>query len=148
VQGFVDAVGSVYSAAERAPGYISHAIKTQPEQPLFGASFAPIGGEFTVPRFYTGGRTPGTVAIALTMSLWSGILPAQRFVYEGLHKEVLAKRLQWFVRPQWPGYVLWWIGPSHVPTWGEGCERLEYLHDSGPSPRGFTFRTTFEPTTH
>ena len=145
VQGFVDAVAHVYAAAEKAPGYIAHSAKTFPTRSKFHQVFTPFGGELAMPRFYDGGTMPGTVTSAETLSLWTGLKAAERFVYDGLHKEVLGKRLQWLMRPRWPTYVLWWVGADHLPTWREGCERLEHLHDHGPSPKGFTFRAPVEP---
>lgn len=144
MQDFVNAVGGVYAAAAEAPGYVAHASRTFPNLSKFDQQFGEFG-ELVLPRFYTGGKEAGTVTSAETLSLWTSIEMAKRFVYDGLHKEVLARRAEWMVKPQWPGYVLWWANRGSVPTWREGCLRLERLHDQGPSIEGFTFRTSFQP---
>ncbi|MEO9167607.1 MAG: DUF3291 domain-containing protein, partial [Aestuariivirga sp.] len=49
----------------------------------------------------------------------------------------------WFKKPEWPPYVLWWVKEGRYPTWTEGVERHEHLHDRGPTPFAFTFKAAF-----
>ena len=58
----------------------------------------------------------------------------------------LSKRKEWFVPPEWPTYVAWWVDDDHQPDWVEAAERHEHLHDKGPTPHAFTFKTAFTPT--
>jgi hypothetical protein len=109
----------------------------------FGQVFGPWG-VFVLPRFYDGGSLPGTITQASTLSLWRDIEAVRRFAYNGLHKAALAKRGEWFRRPEWPTYVMWWVADDHTPTWAEACRKLEELHDLGPTPAAFSFKTPFD----
>jgi hypothetical protein len=144
VQGFVDAVEDTFAEAEKSEGYIAHAVKPVPEKPKFGQVFGAFG-ELVAPRFYKGGKTFGTTTSAETLSLWTGIEPVRRFAYGGLHKNALARRSEWFVKPEWPSYVMWWVPDEHVPSWREASDRLEHLHDQGPTSHAFNFRKAFDP---
>jgi uncharacterized protein DUF3291 len=68
----------------------------------------------------------------------------RRFAYGGLHKTALAKRGEWFRRPEWPGYLMGWVADGEVPTWDDTCRRLEMLHDPGPTPAAFGFKAPFD----
>lgn len=77
------------------------------------------------------------------MSLWTDLDSVFAFVYTGLHRSTLSKRHEWFLKPEWPSYAAWWVSDDTIPTWSDACERLEHLHDHGPSPVAFTFRRPF-----
>ena len=142
VKGFVDATPDVFQAAKGSEGYIDHAMKPFPDLPKFGQVYGAFG-EHALPRFYKGGTTAGNITSAETLSLWTGIEPVRRFAYGGLHKAALAKRTEWFLKPEWPSYVMWWVSDEHTPSWREASDRLEYLHDHGTTPHAFNFRTAF-----
>ncbi|MBA5776563.1 DUF3291 domain-containing protein [Stappia sp. F7233] len=100
------------------------------------------------PRFYVergDGWSPST------LSKWRDLESIYAFTYSGIHLEALKRGGEWFVRPSWPPYVLWWIDSDHRPDWREGVERMEHLHDHGPSARAFNFKKPFDeggnPTT-
>lgn len=104
-------------------------------------------GAHCYPRFYTGtdAHSPST------LSLWRDLEAPFAFTYHGLHAEALSHGRDWFAKPilppakpAWPPYVLWWVDGDHVPDWREAVERLEHLHDYGPSPRGFDWKTPFD----
>lgn len=96
-------------------------------------------GEHAYPRFYTGdNHSPST------LSLWRYLASPMAFSYSGIHAEALRHGREWFVKPQWPGYVLWWVDGDHTPDWSEGVVRHEYLHDNGPSAYAFTFKEAFD----
>jgi hypothetical protein len=80
-----------------------------------------------------------------TLSLWRDIEIARRFTYGGLHRAALNRRGDWFHKPEWPGYVLWWVEDDQVPTWAEGARKLEALDDDGPTSAGFNFAASFDP---
>jgi hypothetical protein len=83
------------------------------------------------------------VIFSSTLSLWRSIESVYAFAYSGVHGEALRHRLEWFIRPEWPNYAAWWVADDHVPDWHEASERLEHLHDHGPSPQAFDFRHAF-----
>ena len=144
VQGFMEATADVFEEAKRSDGYVCHALKPEPTKPSFGQVYGEFG-EFIMPRFYKGGTQQGELTQAATLSLWERIEAVRRFAYGGLHKRALDRRTDWFLKPAWPTYVMWWLADGYVPTWSEASQRLEHLHDFGPTPHAFNFGTSFNP---
>ncbi|MFF4710516.1 DUF3291 domain-containing protein [Streptomyces eurythermus] len=144
VQEFDDRTPPTFEQAEHSPGFIARAKEGAGQSHL--TNFERDWGEwgrFDVPRFYTGGRTDETDSRASTLSLWTDLDSVFSFVYTGLHRATLSKRHEWFLKPEWPSYAAWWVSDDTIPTWSDACERLEHLHDHGPSPVAFTFRRPF-----
>jgi hypothetical protein len=144
VQGFVDAVSDVFREATLSDGYITHAIRPEPQQPPFGQVYGDFG-ELILPRFYQGSTRADEMTQAVTLSLWGAINAVRRFAYGGLHKQALDQRSSWFLKPEWPTYAMWWVADDYVPSWREASQRLEYLHDNGPTPQAFNFGFAFDP---
>ena len=137
---------SVYGEAEASEGFIAHAAAARPDlkgEAGLGDDYG-LWGLGVAPRFYVGGTGPGQVAMIQTLSLWQDVEAARRFVYNGLHRSALKRRYDWFVKGDFPGYVLWWIAAGKFPTWGEGASRLEALADNGPAPSAFNFSSSFD----
>jgi len=128
VQGFFDRLQSVFESAETTEGFIDRA---RPESDW---------GERVMPRFFDEDKHASG---APTLSLWVDLESVYAFAYNGKHAEALSHRTDWFLTPQWPTYVVWWVSDDHVPTWEEAWQRLEHLHDKGPSPYAFDYRQTF-----
>jgi hypothetical protein len=80
-----------------------------------------------------------------TLSLWRDVETARQFAYGGLHRAALKRRSDWFHKPEWPSYVLWWTADGQVPTWEEGARKLEALADDGPTRAAFNFAKCFDP---
>ena len=55
----------------------------------------------------------------------------------------MAKRRQWFAKPEGPFVALWWIGAGHRPTVEEARQRLDLLGRKGPSPGAFSFKQRY-----
>ena len=36
--------------------------------------------------------------------------------YTGLHRSILLRRQEWFLKPEWPGYAVWWVSDDTIPT--------------------------------
>lgn len=81
----------------------------------------------------------------VNMSVWRSVDALFDFVYRTSHREVMVKRRSWFVKPDGPFQVLWWIQEGHVPTAEEGLQRLEMLRLQGPTPAAFTFKSVYPP---
>ena len=81
---------------------------------------------------------------AATLSLWDDLESVYAFAYYGRHAEALKKREDWFVKPEWPSFVAWWVENGQIPTWEDACSRLELLNDEGPTPHAFDFKTRFD----
>ena len=146
VKGFEDLTPAAFLQAEQSPGFIARAVEIDDRSELtnFERDWGEWG-EFKVPRFYDGGYKTDSDTRASTLSLWESIAAVRSFVYSGFHKQALAGRTEWFRKPEWPTYAMWWSEPGRIPTWSEAVARLELLHEGGPSPAAFTFGRTFGP---
>jgi Domain of unknown function (DUF3291) len=143
---FVGAAPSVFAEAKTVDGFLAHAGDARPDlagKAKFGEDFGPWGIA-VAPRFYKGSTKPGEDTMITTLSLWRDIEAARRFTYGGLHRAALRRRSEWFEKPEWPGYVLWWAADEEVPTWTEGARKLEALDDKGPTSAGFNFTACFD----
>ncbi len=144
VQEFDDRTPDVFLEAESASGFIARAKEVNNSNLSNFQRDWGQWGRFSVPRFYTLGRESDTDQRASTISLWKDLASVFSFTYSGLHKEALRKRMEWFLEPKWPTYAIWWVEDDHIPQWQEACDKLEMLHDLGPTPRAFNFRTCFD----
>ena len=79
----------------------------------------------------------------VNMSVWQDVESLFDFVYRTSHRLVMAKRREWFERPEGAYQVLWWVPAGSIPTPREGLERLSHLEHNGPSPHAFTFRQKY-----
>ena len=133
VQPFFDRVPTVFEAAENTEGFIDQ-LTTSGRSP-----------DFYDERKYPGSSpdSPGARAPA-TLSLWTELESVYAFAYRGPHGEAFRKRKEWFVKAEWPTYVAWWVDDDHVPTHEEAIERQKYIHENGPTPYAFDFRTPFD----
>lgn len=145
VKGFEDLTPAAFLQAEHSPGFIARAVEIDQRTELtnFERDWG-AWGEFKVPRFYDGGYRTETDTRASTLSLWASIEAVRSFVYSGVHKRALKDRSEWFRQPEWPTYAMWWVDRGRVPTWSEAVERLELLHDKGPTRDAFTFGSPFD----
>lgn len=83
------------------------------------------------------------VNIASNMSLWSSLESLGAFVYRNKdHREIMRRRSEWFNKIDFH-LVLWWVPIGHLPTLEEAKLKLELLSTEGPSPKAFTFRSSF-----
>ena len=144
VKGFIDRNPEVIGLARSHPGFIDLAWPAVRDTTItrfdwdYGA-----WGPFDLARFYTGGRDLAKENAAVTLSLWDSIEAVGHFAYTGKHKEALDLRHEWFLAPQWPSYVMWWVADDTIPTWGDAARALEHLHDHGPTPAAFGFKQAF-----
>ena len=155
VKGFEDLTPTVFAEAERSPGFIARAAEVDnrsgdvPQGQLASSLLSNFErdwgkwGKFAVPRFYDGGHVIETDTRAGTLSVWSDIGSVHTFVYRSLHRGALAKRHEWFRKPEWPSYAMWWVSDCTIPTWSEASARLEHLYDHGPTPIAFDFHRRF-----
>lgn len=135
-KGFLDRAESTFAAAEASPGFIARSRFPAPGDEQ-------TWGEWVVPAIFLSedyvNRAPPT------LSLWRDLESAFAFAYNGLHAEALSKRREWFVHPESPGYVIWWVGDDHTPNWAEACARYDKLQQAGASPDAFDFKHSFSP---
>jgi hypothetical protein len=122
-----------FEAAERADGFVGRSGYDGDPGP-------PSWGRQVFPRFIEGtGFESGTSSL----SLWRDIESLMAFSYSGVHADALKNARNWMAERRWPPLVLWWVDDDHIPSWSDGVERLEYLHDHGVSARAFTFKQPY-----
>jgi hypothetical protein len=83
--------------------------------------------------------------LIVNMSVWESIDALNAFVYRSDHKDVFARRKEWFERIDDAYVVLWWHPADEPPAVEEGARRLEHLRAHGPTPEAFTLRASFPP---
>jgi hypothetical protein len=81
--------------------------------------------------------------LIINMSVWRDTDTLTAFMYQGQHRELLARRREWFERMREAMAVLWWVPTGHRPTVREAEDRLLHLRAHGPTPYAFTLRTSF-----
>ncbi|MET9912496.1 DUF3291 domain-containing protein [Streptomyces sp. NPDC006476] len=122
---FVDALDPVNADADAAEGFV---WRLQDESGD-ATDVAVFGDEWLI----------------INMSVWRDPNALTTFMYQGRHREMLARRRDWFERVAEAMAVLWWVPAGHRPTVAEAEERLLHLRANGPTSYAFTLRTTFPP---
>lgn len=121
MSGFMNRLDTVNALADQSPGFVWRL-----QSDTGNATDIDVGGD---PLFI------------VNMSVWSSPAALFDFVYRTAHREVMAKRRQWFQRPAGAYQVLWWLPAGEVSTAAEGLARLERLNRDGPGPAAFTFKS-------
>ena len=83
--------------------------------------------------------------LIINMSTWRDTNALTAFMYQGQHREMLARRREWFEGLEEAVTALWWVPAGHRPTVAEAEERLLHLRAHGPTEYAFTLRQTFPP---
>jgi hypothetical protein len=135
VQGFVDRVPGVYGAANALEGFIA---RSERDMETYKHSW----GEIVTPKCWGEGDLPRTAA---TLSEWEGIEPVAAFAYHGAHGEAMKHRNDWFIHNGLPEQTAWWIEDGETPNWQMAADRMDHLHDNGPSAFAFGLRQPFGP---
>jgi hypothetical protein len=140
-QGFHDRNDLNFAAAERSEGFVARSgYESDPGPASWGLQ--------VYPRFYI---ETGDGFAPSSLSLWRDLPTLFAFTYAGIHLEAMRHARDWFDPHKWAPYVLWWVQAGYVPTWAEGVERLEHLHDQSASAFAFDFRRPLDalgqPTT-
>ncbi|WP_402465406.1 DUF3291 domain-containing protein [Isoptericola aurantiacus] len=120
---FVDLLDPVNSLAERSDGFV---WRLQSE-----------GGDATDIEGF-GFDVDGSPGVIVNMSVWRDVEALSAFVYGGLHREVLARRREWFERMAQAYTACWWVPAGHRPDVPEAEQRVLHLRRHGPTPHAFT----------
>ncbi|WP_128434628.1 DUF3291 domain-containing protein [Streptomyces cyaneus] len=83
--------------------------------------------------------------LIINLTMWRDTDALTAYMYQGRHREMLARRREWFERVQEAMTTLWWVPAGHRPTVAEAEARLLHLRAQGPTPYAFTLRTSFPP---
>jgi hypothetical protein len=120
--GFVSQVEAINQLARHAPGFV----------------WMSEGDADDAVRLF------GEPKALLNATVWRSVDALKAFTYSGQHAVALKRRSEWFVPPQGPAYVLWWITITERPTFVEAKKRLALLSQNGPTPSAFSFKVVFE----
>ncbi|MGW8730213.1 DUF3291 domain-containing protein [Streptomyces sp. NPDC055808] len=120
---FVTALDPVNAVADAADGFV---WRLQSDS----------GNATDVPVF-------GDTSMIVNMSVWRDEASLKAFMYAGRHRELLARRFEWFERIEEALVALWWVPAGHRPTVEEAEKRVLHLRDHGPTPHAFTLRSGF-----
>ncbi|WP_432054219.1 DUF3291 domain-containing protein [Streptomyces sp. bgisy022] len=120
---FVDALDPVNADAEAADGFVWRLV-------------GDAGNATDVPVFEDRW-------LIVNLSVWRDTDALTAFMYRGRHREMLARRREWFERVEEAMVALWWVPAGHRPTVTEAEARVLHLRAHGPTPYAFTLRTAF-----
>ncbi|WP_420035540.1 DUF3291 domain-containing protein [Streptomyces sp. cg28] len=90
-------------------------------------------------------RIYGDEWLLVNMSVWRDADALKAFMYQGVHRELLARRREFFERLSEAVTALWWVPAGHRPTVAEAEDRLTRLREDGPTAYAFTLRASFSP---
>ncbi|MDQ1008313.1 hypothetical protein QFZ82_002798 [Streptomyces sp. V4I23] len=90
-------------------------------------------------------RVFGDDTLMVNMSVWRDTNALTAFMYQGTHRELLARRYEFFERVKEVMTTMWWVPAGHRPTVREAEERLLHVREHGPTEYAFTLRTSFPP---
>ena len=83
--------------------------------------------------------------VIVTLSVWTGFEPLQRYVYRSAHSLFMQRRARWFLPIGGFTTALWWVPENAHPSVEDGLSRLESLRAHGPRPGAFSLRRQFDP---
>ncbi|MFE1950861.1 MULTISPECIES: DUF3291 domain-containing protein [Streptomyces] len=120
---FVEMLDPVNASADSAPGFVWRLVGDGADD---ATELRPAGEN-----------------VIVNLSVWESPEALWDFTYRSGHLEVMRGRRDWFARHVEAHLVLWWVPAGHVPSVEEALERLGELRANGPSPRAFTFASTY-----
>jgi Domain of unknown function (DUF3291) len=123
IAGFVSQLGPINALADGAPGFV---WRLQSESG--NATDVPFSDD---------------PFVIVNMSVWKSIEALRDFTYSSRHIELFRDRARWFEKMDKPHYCLWWVPAGHIPTLGEGRERLRHFQERGATPHAFWFSQQF-----
>ena len=88
---------------------------------------------------------PGNPDMLVNLTVWESVDALRDFAFSGQHRDLMARRREFFVKLPDAFAALWWIPAGTVPTVLEAHERLEHLKAHGPTAHAFTFTRPFAP---
>jgi hypothetical protein len=81
----------------------------------------------------------------VNMSVWEDVESLRDYAFRSAHRDVLARRNEWFDRMDEAYAVLWWVPGDTIPTLQQAAARLDSLRKLGPTAKAFTFKQLFDP---
>ena len=115
---FYNNLARINAMAERMPGFVWR-LKDES-----GASAIAV-------------KWPGDPTMAVNMSVWESDEALGKFVFQTVHRNIYARKAEFFEMPKVPTVAMWWIPAGHIPTVDEAKERLDHYIAHGPSTFAF-----------
>jgi hypothetical protein len=81
----------------------------------------------------------------INLSVWESIEDLHAFVYRSDHKDLFARRFDWFRRATGPNMVMWWQPAGTLPQVDDALRRLRLLEEQGPTTEAFSFKHRVDP---
>jgi hypothetical protein len=120
---FVEQLDPVNALAEQSPGFVWRLKEDS--------------GNATAIRFDSDNR------IIVNMSVWKDIPSLENFAYKSNHREVLAKRKEWFEKMEAFAVGIWYVPVLSFPSVEDARFRLNYLRENGSTPFCFGFKEKY-----
>ena len=92
---FYNNLARVNALAERMPGFVWR--------------LADAGGDSAMALHW-----PGDPTMNVNMSIWESPEALARFVFQTVHRNIYARKHDFFETPDRPMFVLWWVEPGHI----------------------------------
>jgi hypothetical protein len=115
---FYSNLARVNALAERMPGFVWR-LKNESGESAVGLTW------------------PGDPTMAVNLTVWESAEDLGRFVFQTVHRNIYARKHEFFEMPQQPTVTMWWIPAGHIPALGEAKERLDHLIAHGPGEFAF-----------
>lgn len=115
---FYSNLARVNALAERIPGFVWR-LKNKSGESAVGLTW------------------PGDPTMAVNLTVWESAEDLGRFVFQTVHRNIYARKHEFFEMPKRPTVAMWWIPVRHIPTLEEAKERLDHLIAHGPSEFAF-----------
>ncbi|MFJ5228982.1 DUF3291 domain-containing protein [Kitasatospora sp. NPDC088391] len=120
--GFVDQLAEINALADRSPGFVWRLVDEN------GADATGFRPDDTDDR------------LMVNCSVWESVDALWDYAYRSDHLRLLARRREWFERPDGPHQALWWVPAGHRPDVAEAMDRIALIRTNGSGPDAFTFR--------
>ena len=115
---FYSNLARVNALAERMPGFVWR-LKNESGESAVGLTW------------------PGDPTMAVNLTVWENAEDLGRFVFRTVHRNIYARKHEFFEMPKQPSVAMWWIAARHIPTLEEAKERLDHLIAHGPGEFAF-----------
>jgi hypothetical protein len=117
VAGFVSNLGRVNGIADRSPGFVWRLMDEAGDA--------------------TGVAVADDPRMIVNLSVWEDAAALEHFVWNTVHRQIYARRAEWFEAMAAMHVAMWWIGPGRTPTLAEALARLDHLNIHGPTDHAF-----------
>jgi hypothetical protein len=82
-------------------------------------------------------KIDGDPQFVSNLTVWEDVETLENFVWNTIHRQIYARRDEWFEVLGKMHFVMWWVPIGHQPSLEEGLARLEHLNAHGDSDHAF-----------